>query len=275
MSGEYDPVFIQARRALLDALEALAEHREAVILVGAQAVYLHTEQTDFDVEPYTTDADLAINPAALAPDPKLDALLQAAGFHAAPDAALIGRWLAPDGIPIDLMVPEAVSGGGRRGARLGAHGNRVARKARGLEAALVDNSLVTITAYDASDPRSIEVAVAGPAALLVAKLHKLADRQESETRLHDKDAHDIYRLLQAVSTAELGTRLQTLLHDSRSQAVTDEAITMLRNLFGTPVAAGSQMAARAVELSGDPMTVAAACAALTDDLLECLPSNTV
>src|SRR5262249_3106750 len=131
MPGELDPVYIRARRVLLDALEALAEHRQAVILVGAQAVYLHTEESTFAVAPYTSDADRAVDPAALAPAPKLDALLQAAGFHAAPDAARVGTWLGPDGIPVDLMVPEALSGGGRQGARLGPHGNRVARKARG------------------------------------------------------------------------------------------------------------------------------------------------
>ena len=31
---------IAARRALLDALEALKSHRDAVILIGAQAIYL-------------------------------------------------------------------------------------------------------------------------------------------------------------------------------------------------------------------------------------------
>jgi len=31
-----------ARRVLLDALEALGEHRDPTILVGAQAIYLHT-----------------------------------------------------------------------------------------------------------------------------------------------------------------------------------------------------------------------------------------
>jgi len=32
------PIMIEARRALLDALDALAEHRQSLILVGAQAV---------------------------------------------------------------------------------------------------------------------------------------------------------------------------------------------------------------------------------------------
>lgn len=34
-------LYVAARRVLLDALEGLAGHRDAVILVGAQAVYVH------------------------------------------------------------------------------------------------------------------------------------------------------------------------------------------------------------------------------------------
>lgn len=32
----------ESRGALLDALEALAEHRDAVVIIGAQAIYLRT-----------------------------------------------------------------------------------------------------------------------------------------------------------------------------------------------------------------------------------------
>ena len=35
-------LLIAARSALLDALEALVEQRDALVLVGAQAIYLHT-----------------------------------------------------------------------------------------------------------------------------------------------------------------------------------------------------------------------------------------
>ena len=37
-----DPRYVLARSVLLDALEALGEQRSALIVVGAQAVYLHT-----------------------------------------------------------------------------------------------------------------------------------------------------------------------------------------------------------------------------------------
>jgi len=42
-----------------------------------------------------------------------------------------------------------------------------------------------------------------PAALLVANLHKIIERENTPTRLVNKDAHDLYRILRAVSTAEL------------------------------------------------------------------------
>src|SRR5207253_11125313 len=113
------------------------------------------------------DADLAVNPGALADAPLLAQALTGAGFTAQGGP---GAWLSPDGIPVDLMVPEALAGPGRRGARLGAHGHRVARRAKGLEAALVDHDLHTIRALARADTRSATVAVAGPGALLVAKV---------------------------------------------------------------------------------------------------------
>jgi hypothetical protein len=41
-----DNLIVQARAALLDALAALDEHRDKVIVVGAQAVYLRSGQAD-------------------------------------------------------------------------------------------------------------------------------------------------------------------------------------------------------------------------------------
>lgn len=81
MPGEPDALYVAARRALLDALEALGEHRRSVVLVGAQAVYLITGEGDLAVAPFTTDADLALDPSRLQPDPRLEAALTAAGDH--------------------------------------------------------------------------------------------------------------------------------------------------------------------------------------------------
>lgn len=39
MPGAPDPLYVNAREVLLDALEALGAHRASLILVGAQAIY--------------------------------------------------------------------------------------------------------------------------------------------------------------------------------------------------------------------------------------------
>lgn len=38
MSGEPDPLYVRARAALLDTLDALEPHLDALVLVGAQAI---------------------------------------------------------------------------------------------------------------------------------------------------------------------------------------------------------------------------------------------
>ena len=66
---------------LLDALEALQAHRNAVIVVGAQAVYLRTSDSDLAVAPFTTDGDLALDPSLLADEPALEDAMRARGFR--------------------------------------------------------------------------------------------------------------------------------------------------------------------------------------------------
>jgi hypothetical protein len=119
MTGVTDDPYVRARRVLLDALEALNEHRNAVILVGAQAIYLHVGEGDIAVAVYTTDGDIALDPAVLADDPKLDALMRSRGFSPDPDPSRVGTWLEPGGVQVDLLVPEAVAGRGSRSADLG------------------------------------------------------------------------------------------------------------------------------------------------------------
>jgi hypothetical protein len=148
------------------------------------------------------------------------------------------------------------------------------RRSRGLEAVLVDSSKMVIAALDAvADTREFEVAVAGPAALLVAKLHKVYDRIDTPSRLDIKDAHDIYRLLRAVETDVLSTVLGHLLVEDLSAQVTREALNHLGELFekGSD-ARGSVMAGAAEELVGDPAGVAESVALLAQDLLIALDS---
>jgi hypothetical protein len=65
-----DALYVAARRVLLDALVALQPHLEGVVLVGAQAIYVHTGEGDLAVAPYTTDGDIALSPADLAAHPR-------------------------------------------------------------------------------------------------------------------------------------------------------------------------------------------------------------
>src|ERR1700722_13820816 len=81
MSGEPDPKYIVARSVLLDALEALGSQRKAIILVGAQAVYLHTGAIELAVAEFTTDADITLDPAKLQEIPEIESAMTAGGFH--------------------------------------------------------------------------------------------------------------------------------------------------------------------------------------------------
>jgi hypothetical protein len=94
MSGDPDPLYVRARTALLDALVALEPHLDAVVLVGAQAIYLHAGEADLNVAEYTTDADFSISPGQLADSPLLGDLLTAAGFTRREHP---GGWLSPTG----------------------------------------------------------------------------------------------------------------------------------------------------------------------------------
>ncbi len=56
MPGVPDPLYVQARRVLLDATDALAEQLDAIVLVGAQAIYLHTGDADLAVDLMVPDS---------------------------------------------------------------------------------------------------------------------------------------------------------------------------------------------------------------------------
>ncbi|MEX1181995.1 MAG: hypothetical protein WEF86_02090 [Gemmatimonadota bacterium] len=271
MSGAPDPLYIAARHTLLDALDALRDHQDAIVLVGAQAVYLHSGDADLAVAPYTTDGDLALDPGQLRDSPLLEELLAAARFHPEFD---VGRWskqVAVDGVRrsmiVDLLVPSRVSGSGRRGARIPPHGDRVARKVSGLEGALVDRDRRLIEALDTNDERRFEIFVAGPAALMVAKVFKIRERVGSPDRLIDKDALDVLRLLRAVPTDELVRRVELMRQDDLSRDVANSALQDMTTLFGSASAAGCTMAARAAYPLEAEATIRASAATLANDLM--------
>jgi hypothetical protein len=151
---EIDELYVVARRVLLDALEAIGEHRDSTILVGSQAIYLRVGEADIAVAPYTTDGDLAIDPTALAATPRLEEAMRGAGFQPMSEKS-VGIWVTsrvtaqnPDTkVEIDLLVPTAVSPDKKgRSPRLPNHDLRAARRVDGLDGALVDFDLMSLGA---------------------------------------------------------------------------------------------------------------------------------
>src|SRR5690606_2236063 len=111
---------------------ALEAQRDAVIVIGAQAIYLRTKASPVALAEATKDSDLAIDPRELAEDPKVEEAMTSARFYPNPFSNNPGEWMNPAGIPVDLMVPEALSGpgaAGARGARIPPHSRRATRRA--------------------------------------------------------------------------------------------------------------------------------------------------
>lgn len=264
MPGDFDEQYVRARRALLDATDALVPHLDSIVLVGAQAIYLHTGAAELSIAEFTVDADFSVEPAMLGESPLLGELLTESGFTQREHP---GGWLSPDGVYVDIMVPEALAGRGTRSADLGVHGKRAARRAVGLEGALIDREPRTITALELGDERSVTMQVAGPGALLVAKLHKLWERTQNDDRVKAKDALDVFRILRAIPTSDLAGRLDALRTSKEAGTVTTSAISHLIDLFGQSEGAGITLAIQATTHFVDPDELTLSSIALTGDLL--------
>jgi hypothetical protein len=264
-----DPAYVGARRALLDALVALDAHLASVVLIGAQAIYVHTGDGDFSVAPMTTDADLVLDREGLQDEPDIVQSLALAGFV---NAGQPGHFINTADVAVDLMMAPHQSGRAGRNVRSAAippHPKQTARVGAGLAAALADNEVHRVLALDPVDGRAVQVRVAGPAALLVAKVFKIGDRLAQAAsgrpqRIVDKDALDVLRLLRAVETETLADALRR--HPAGSPAASDvvEALaTMREDLAGARRFA--ELAARAS--LGDP-TAAPSYVALAEELLD-------
>lgn len=221
--------YVIARRVLLDCLALLSAQSEALVLVGAQAIYLQTPVLDVGLPASTTDGDIAIDPDLLFENPDLAEVLEAAGFrpHTSP-----GTWFSPEGVPIDLMVPSgALPASSRRTAPLDGQGGRTARRTSGLELALRDNNTMELRALDPKDTRVALVKVASPAALIVAKLIKLNERISSPKpdRILAKDASDVLRMLRYNDAAAIGSTLDRFAAEGIGSGTIESAVEFLRS----------------------------------------------
>lgn len=266
-----DPAYVGARRALLDALLALEAHLANVVLIGAQAIYVHTGAGDFSVAPMTTDADLVVDREGLSDEPDIVQCLSRAGFV---NAGQPGHFINTADVAVDLMMAPHQSGRESRNARSAAippHSRQTARIGAGLAAALTDNETHQLLALDPVDDRAVRIKVAGPAALLVAKVFKIRDRLAQAAagqpeRIIDKDALDVLRLLRAVETEALVDGFRR--HPPESAAASDVAAAMAIIKFDL---AGSRQVAELAERAafGDP-TVAPSYVVLAGELLEAM-----
>jgi hypothetical protein len=271
-----DPLYAAARKVTLDALEAVEPFRDSLVLVGAQAVYLRTERARLAVAPFTLDGDIAIDPSSLPPEPAIETVLARAGFGRTGQP---GSWVRQVSLGdrhvsvcVDFMVPDTVAPGtGRRSVDLAGHDRLAARRAYGLEASLVDHSPMRMSALDPADGRQVTTEVAGPAALVVAKVHKISERVGSGRHRRtpvDKDAGDIYRLVQITSVGDMATGFRLALGADTARTVADAALQRLEELFGVRSGVGVEMAVRAAGISGEaPETIRAALTSYVSALL--------
>lgn len=255
--ADYPELQVVARTVLLDGLTALAEHADAVTVIGAQALYLRSAEVDLSVAAFTTDADLGLDPDRLRDSPLIEDAVTGAGFVPRPHQP--GLWVTtrrvggrPVDIGLDLMVAESFAGRGSRSAELPPHARIVGRRAQGLEATVVDVDPMPITSLNpAEDPREVIANVAGPAALLISKAYKLHERLEAgkPERIVNKDAGDVIRLMLAIDATDTAARFQRLLADPRAGEVSATGLRRLRELFAGSRTPGTEMAAQA--LAGD------------------------
>lgn len=259
-----DELLFASRSILIDAVLLLQDHDEGVTVVGAQAVYLHSPSVSLGVAPATSDADIVLNPEVVAHEPEISELMEGAAFKLK-DEQQPGLWSrqvelsgGPVGVGVDLLVPAAFAGAGTRAAQMPPHERRTARRVPGLEAALVDRNRKTIEGFG-YDTRSVEAWVAGPAALLVAKAYKLAERlqrvEKRPDRLVDKDATDVVRLMVAWGPDDVLDRWEVL--DAAQERVASVAALgrqYLLEVFSGRDAPGVEMARRNLAGTGTDVT---------------------
>ena len=208
------PSLIGTRNTIIDTLELLAEHREALTLIGSHAVHERASSLQ-DVDSTTTkDGDFAITPALVSDRPSIEEAMRSAGFEPiTPDRpGLWCRGFDELGQPIneiDLLAPSALAGSGTRSVRQlsSTHGKTAVGRAPGIELAVYDRDLIRLQSFDGSG-RSTQAYVATTAALVCAKSYKIFERiaerdAGKKNRVQAKDASDLWRLIATSNGADV------------------------------------------------------------------------
>ena len=243
-----------SRRLLIHSVQALSPFGNAVTVVGAHAVHVWVEQawgpTDMEA---TRDGDIVLNPVFVTDSPKLVDLMAGVGIvPALEDRPGVYGFATESDLgwqqrtTVDLIVPEVYAGSGRRAARIAGQ-RHAASRAVGLELAVWDRTLMTLTTIDAP-MESAKACVASPAALLTAKAHKVHERLAAAVahpdRLKPKDSGDV-ALLMMVS--DPGDVAEVMLHNAASHPeiadVVTGAATWLVEMYGGKAAIPRQHAA--------------------------------
>lgn len=215
----------RSRRLLIETILALGEHAKAVTVVGAHAVHVWVQKKWGPVDMESTrDGDLALNPVLIAQDPQIMDLLAEIGLEQArPERPGIYGLVSERGLTweqrttVDLLVPETYAGSTGRSARIPGQKNATTR-AYGLELAIHDRALTKISTSDSEPELTVDVNVAGPAALLIAKAHKVSDRLadvvKRPDRLRPKDSGDIALLMMVTDGSEIAATMQKHLSEN-------------------------------------------------------------
>lgn len=254
-----------SRRAIINVVGVLAVHAESLTLVGAHAVLLRTMDLDAPSMP-TGDGDLGVTPGLVGDGPSIETLLADAGYEHRTMArpGLWGResFDESDGMrsyreKIDLLAPHGLSGTVSRTKRgvpalQGAHGKLAVGNALGLELAVLNRSLMTIT--DFADPRlSAEIFVAEIPALILAKGSKIGERLREPRKgpVRDKDLGDLWRLMAVADPVETTRVFEQFVDHADVGADVRQSVEWTADVVRDPVSV--ERAKRAFDTFVDPV----------------------
>jgi hypothetical protein len=231
---------IRSRRLLVTTIKALGDHASALTVIGAHAVHVWVQDKwgPIDMES-TRDGDVVLDPVFVATSPKIVEMMADAGVVPVDQQSHPGIYGYQDELDhdwherttVDLIVPETYAGKGSRSATIGGQ-DRAALRARGLELAIYDRRVMSLSTMDDDYVETVEVNVAGPAALLIAKAHKVVERASDERRPHrlrPKDSGDIALLMMVSNPTEIAKtmHLYAVQHREIAEVVSDGADALI------------------------------------------------